>query len=526
MPDDIVSRLKAHLVARGDDPYLGIHQRLDRDTSGVLVYARKKAANASLAEQFEKRLAKKRYVAAVENYEGPNRQTLKHRLLPLMRGRVELAKAHDRKGLDAETRIEVLKRRGSRALLRCELVTGRTHQIRVQLAAIGCAVVGDALYGTVPAPRMLLHAQEIALRHPTTGEELTLRAPLPDVFAAWLKDEPVWSGNPLPLRRTLEDALVARYALGRLRSPHGATTAFRLVNEDGDGLPGFALDVYARTLVAHFYSDEALAVRETILDEVARLGFDGVYAKVRPRQANIIVDSAQEEFAPSRPVRGDAVADEIVIEENGIPFLVRLGDGLSTGIFLDQRENRARVRAMSEGAAVLNLFSYTCAFSSAALVGGAEHVLSVDASREILERGQRNVALLKDARGTHETLAADVFDALDRFARAKRRFDVVVVDPPTYSTTKTSRFRSGNDWRLLAELVFRVAQNGGRVLLCSNDRRLPLKKFRRLVHEGAADAGVDLDQLKDLATPRDFPVAAGSESHLKSVLATVRARAR
>ena len=153
-------------------------------------------------------------------------------------------------------------------------------------------------------------------------------------------------------------------------------------------------------------------------------------------------------------------------------------------------------------------------------------MLSVDASREILERGQRNVALLKDARGAHETLAADVFDALDRFARAKRRFDVVVVDPPTYSTTKTSRFRSGNDWRLLAELVFRVAQNGGRVLLCSNDRRLPLQKFRRLVHEGAADAGVDLEQLKDLATPRDFPVAAGSESHLKSVLATVRARAR
>lgn len=521
VPDDIVSRLKAFLASRGDDSYLGIHQRLDRDTSGVLVYARQKAANASLAEQFEKRLAAKRYVAAVENYRGPKAQVLRHRLLPLTRGRVEVAGPHDRRGLDAETRIEVIAEVGSRTLLRCELVTGRTHQIRVQLSAIGCAVAGDSLYGAVPASRMLLHAEDIALIHPLDGRKLSFSAPLPPAFDAWMRDAEVFDADMGLFNSALEDALLARYALGRLSEAGDKTDAFRLVNEDGDGMPGFALDAYGRALVAHFYSERCVEHRERILDAVASLGFDSVYAKFRPRQANVIVDSAREEYAPAEPVRGQATDAEFVVHERGIPYLVRLGDGLSTGIFLDQRENRSRVRELARGATVLNLFSYTCAFSSAALVGGAARVVSVDASRDVLERGARNVALLENISGSHETIAADVFDVLERYAKGRTRFDLVVVDPPTYSTTKVSRFRSGNDWRPLAELVLRVTASNGRVLFCSNDRRMVLKKFRRLLHEGAADAGRAVQQMKDIATPRDFPVAAGAESHLKSVLVTV-----
>lgn len=520
-PDDVVTRLSRYLKANGEDPYLGIHQRLDRDTSGVLVYARQKSANASLATQFEKRTTQKIYLAAVQGYDGPDSQVLRHRLLPLARGRVELASKNDSRGKDAETRIRVLRRDNDRAVLSCELVTGRTHQIRVQLAAIGCPVAGDAMYGNVAAPRMLLHAAELSMLHPATGNAITFRAKEPLAFETWMLGvaEP-WQ-NPEYLQAALRDAVEARFGLARTSLPEEETDAFRLVNEGGDGMPGLAVDVYGAHLVAQFYSEGANTHRDAILDSLHALGFAGVYAKFRPKQANTIVDSKREDFAPATPLRGEAAPARLTIHENGIPYFVRLGEGLSTGIFLDQRDNRARVRDGSAGLRVLNLFSYTCAFSSAALAGGAAHVTSVDASAELLAWGKENVTLLNDAASRHDIVDADVFELLERLAHGQKKYDLVIVDPPTYSTTKTSRFASGKDWRSLASLVFAVVAPGGRVLASSNDRRMPQAKFRRLLHEGARDARAHISQMKDLHTPRDFPVRAGEESHLKSVLITL-----
>src|SRR5207248_1532625 len=132
-------------------------------------------------------------------------------------------------------------------------------------------------------------------------------------------------------------------------------TAFRLLNDEGDGVPGVALDVYGDHLVAHLYPDgstaagrDVVAAREPLLDRLDALGFDGVYLKVRPKQANV-ADTRSASLAPSAPVRGRAAPDEFAIVERGVPYLARLGDGLSTGIFLDQRENRRRIRAMSSG---------------------------------------------------------------------------------------------------------------------------------------------------------------------------------
>ncbi|MBK8170203.1 MAG: class I SAM-dependent methyltransferase [Sandaracinaceae bacterium] len=518
-PDDIVTRLSRHLAARGDDPYLGIHQRLDRDTSGVLVYARRKSANASLAAQFEKRTTKKTYIAGVVGYDGPQEQVLRHRLLPLTRGRVEVAARNDSRAKDAETRIRVVRTDGDRTLLMCELVTGRTHQIRVQLAAIGSPVAGDALYGDVGAPRMLLHAEEIALAHPMSGTALKLRAKAPPSFNAWLSGVSAPWHDARLVSSLLRDALEARWGLARRDTAKERTNAFRLINEDADGLPGLAVDVYGDHLVAHFYSDEALENRESILDLLDARGVDGVYAKFRPRQANVVIDTRRTELAPAKPLRGIPVAEPVTIYENGIPYLARLGDGLSTGIFLDQRDNRLRVREWARDARVLNLFSYTCAFSSAALLGDAKHVVSVDASADTLAWGKENVALAAPERASrHEVIDADVFETLERLERARAKFDLVIVDPPTYSTTKASRFASGKDWRSLIEMILPLVAPGGRVLACSNDRRMLHIKFRRLLHEGARDARVELAQMKDLHTPRDYPTLAGAESHLKSIL--------
>ncbi|HVY49092.1 MAG TPA: RNA pseudouridine synthase, partial [Minicystis sp.] len=170
--DDARSRLGAFLEARdGSAPYLGVHQRLDKGTSGVLCFTRRREANPSIARQFERREVRKVYLAAVEG-RLPARGTLRHRLAPGEGGAMRVV---GKGGVEAITRFEVVARGGRRALVRCTPETGRTHQIRVQLAAAGAPVAGDARYGGPAAARLLLHAEELALAHPATGARIVLR---------------------------------------------------------------------------------------------------------------------------------------------------------------------------------------------------------------------------------------------------------------------------------------------------------------------------------------------------------------
>jgi 23S rRNA (cytosine1962-C5)-methyltransferase len=518
LADDLPSRLRAFLQARDDRAaYLGIHQRLDRATSGLVVYAKKKEANRGLAEQFEGRTVEKRYVAAVEGLRGPPERTLRHRLGPLDDGRVAVVGPNDRRGQTAVTHVTARDRRGTRALVELLLETGRTHQARVQLAAEGAPIAGDRLYGGPAAPRMMLHASSLSLRHPIDGRSLRIERPPPRAFARWLAHgdrDPVATFDPEAFDDALDLAREERFALGRADD----TTAFRLINEGGDGLPGLSVDVYGDHLVAHLYVDDP---EPALLDRLEALGFDGIYLKVRPKQANVIVDARSERFAPKGPIRGRAAPDEFEIREHGLPFLVRLGDGLSTGIFLDQRENRRRVRVLSAGKRVLNLFSYTCPFTIAAAAGGAHRTVSVDAARPAIERGMRGLAHAGLGGDHHEFVVDDVFAWLDEARRRRDQYDLVILDPPSYSVVGRSRFSAASDWRSLSARALSVVAPGGRLLACTNHRQTVQAKLRRLLHEAARDAGRTVVQMKDLPPPIDFPAAFGLEPHLKSILVHV-----
>lgn len=526
-PDDLVHRLGRFLAERDglDRPaYLGVHQRLDQDTSGVILYAKRKDANPALARQLEGRTVDKRYLALVEGWRGADRR-LEHRLVRKSDGRTHVAPPGDLRAQRAVSHVRALERRGTRTLLEVRIETGRTHQIRAQLAAEGAAVVGDRLYGGAPAPRLMLHARALGLAHPRTGAPLRVEAPAPAGFFAAPAAPgagPAWAGMSESLGAVLSRALERRWGLAeRARRPE-PTTAYRLLDGEGEGAPGLAVDVYEGWLVAHLYTEEAERHLEETLDALAALGPRGVYVKHRPKQANVVVDGRAERLAPSRPARGEPAPEPLTIREHGLPHLVRLGEGLSTGIFLDQRDNRARVRALAGGARMLNLFAYTCPFTVAAAAGGAAQTLSVDASARLLEWGRENLAsagLLSDA---HRFEVGDVFDVLTRLAREGRRFDLVCLDPPTYSTTRSSRWKSGRDWVRLATLTLSVLAPGGRLLACSNDRRLRANALRRHLHDAAREARVAVAQLKDLPCPSDFPPPFGREPHLKSLLLTRR----
>jgi 23S rRNA (cytosine1962-C5)-methyltransferase len=530
--DDARSRVAAWLDARAGAPrgvhtYLGIHQRLDRDTSGVLVFTRRKEANPGVAAEFEGRRVKKTYVAVVTGRIGPDRGLLEHKLVPSREGAMRALPPKAREGVLAVTRFRVLDRRGDRALVELAPETGRTHQLRAQLAAIGAPIVGDPLYDGAPAPRLLLHAAELTLKHPSSGKPITFRSPVPASFAAWTHGE----ATTLPrdaaaIERLLRDAADRRYGVAQL----AGTSAFRIANGAGDALPGVDVDLYDEHLVvalsggdakqAHGGHD-AIEAREAVLSAAHALGATGVYLKVRPRHASVVVDTRRDELAPRAPVRGAPADDELVVHELGLPYLVRLGDGLSTGIFLDQRENRRRVRELSGGARVCNLFAYTGGFTVAAVAGGARSSVTVDVSPGAMAWARRNLDAIGADPARHEVVEADAAAWLERVGLRGEPFDLVVLDPPSFATTKQSRFRAEGDYRALAALVLRTLAPGGRLLACTNHRGIVRVKLRRYLHEAARDAGREVVQMKDLPDPEDFPSEPGRESHLKSVLVTV-----
>jgi 23S rRNA (cytosine1962-C5)-methyltransferase len=368
------------------------------------------------------------------------------------------------------------------------------------------------------------------LKHPIDGRALDLEAPIPAAFSRWLAEgdrAPIVADrvDEASLRDRLRDAVEDRYGLGRAGDDdvprERRTTAFRLLHEGGDGVPGLAVDVYGEHLVVHVYDAAIAAAQNRLLDALDGLGFEGVYVKHRPKQANTLVDARDEKVAPSRPIRGNAASAEIEVLEHGVPYLARLGDGLSTGIFLDQRENRRRVRALAKGKRVLNLFSYTCPFTVAAAVGGASRTVSVDASKGAIERGRRGLQHAGVDGKHHEMVVDDVFAWLEAARRKKDRYDVVILDPPSYSSVGAQRFSTGSGatgYGPLAALAMSVVAPDGVLLACSNHRQTVRAKLRRLLHEAARDAGRRVGRMKDMPAPIDFPPPWGDEPHFKSVL--------
>lgn len=531
-PDDLVTRFKRHLAAtamrRGGEPgaYVGTHQRLDRDTSGVILFTRDRSVNPAIAEQFEGRRVKKTYLAAVSGWTKRGVVTLDDWLATGDGGRMEVVTAGRRGAQRARTHVKLLECAGDRALLELELETGRTHQARIQLAHARASIAGDVLYGGAPAPRLMLHASSLELRHPKTGKQLLASAPVPLDLREWLvhgdRDVAIFDDDEA-VRRALRRALVRRYGLARATGAR-ETTAFRLVNEAGDGLPRLAVDVYGEHLVAQLYGTDGpwadRARRERVLDRLAELGFEGIYLKIRPKQASTVADPKRDDIAPSAPVRGTAALEEFSVLEEGVGYLVRLGDGLSTGIFLDQRANRTRVRELAKGKTLLNLFAYTCGFSVAAAAGGARRTVSVDVSSLVLDRGRAGFLALGLDVQQHAFVTDDTFGHLAKVKHKKERFDVVVLDPPSYSTTKSGRFVADTDYVELAAQAASVVAPGGRLLACTNHRGIGRDRFRRILFDALRKAGRNAKQIKDLPDPSDFPIAPGAESHLKSALVT------
>lgn len=518
--DDVVSWLTAHYESLGQSTYLGIHQRLDRDTSGVLLFARRKSANPSLAKQFEGRLVDKVYIA-IASGRTPARAEL-HHYLSMAPGedirRARPASGHPRRGeQEAVTDLETLKRSGPRALVQLSPRTGRTHQLRAQLAAMGAPILGDAPYGGTPDARLMLHARSLTIKHPASGEPITFEAPVPASFERALKAGTIQRPEGQEeLSALIVEAQERRYGI----VARGDTDAMRIVNGIADGIPGVTVDQYGTHAVLSLYEELSAKEIEELAGALIATGSGGVYVKHRPKHASRVGDTRTAAIAPAEPIAGEAAPASFEITENGVPYEVHLGDGLSTGIFLDQRDNRARVAAVAKGKSVLNLFGYTGAFSVAAAVAGARETTTVDVSRTVLDWARRNLERVGAVAADHACVEAEVFTFLRSAKKNGRRWDIVIVDPPSFSTTKESTFSAETDLEELATAALWVVEPGGQMLVCTNHRGIRDGMLRKALHGAARAVGVEIPKMKSLPAPTDFPPPPGEEAHLKTVVVT------
>ena len=272
------------------------------------------------------------------------------------------------------------------------------------------------------------------------------RSPL--AFRAWTldRDEPV---DAALVERRLAAAIALRREL-----LHPDVTGFRACHGENDHLPGLQCDLYGD--VASLRTDGALGVawEERFVGAVKKL--------LAPRA--IVVRNPQQQDGEARVVHGriaQGEAGEIEIVEHGRHFLVDVLHGQKTGFFLDQRENRDRVAELARGKRVLNLFGYTGGFSVAAVQGGATRVTTVDLALPAIETARRNFVLNGLDPAAHEFQATDAFDVLAELAAAPPRFDLIVLDPPSFAHSRKTLPRGQKAYEKLNELALKALPSGG-----------------------------------------------------------------
>lgn len=274
------------------------------------------------------------------------------------------------------------------------------------------------------------------------------------------------------------------------------TTGRRLVAGEGDGLPGLIVDQYDNTAVIKldggapedFYQPLAIA---HWLSQRLNLSVVVHRQRGRGRRGDALVG-----LLPSQPIR---------FLENGLHFEADIVQGQKTGFFLDQRDNRALVRSLSQGHRVLNLFSFNGGFSIAAGMGGASHVTSVDVAQPAIQSANWLWDLNGLSPERHEAVVADAFDFLQQAAKQKQRWSLVICDPPSFAPNQQSLSSASSAYAKLAQLAAAVVEPGGWLALASCSSHLSPGQFTQANLEGLGRAHRSARLVSQRGLPADHP---------------------
>lgn len=317
--------------------------------------------------------------------------------------------------------------------------------------------------------------------------------------------------GPALFARRLERAVGSRPAVSAGEEP----AARRLVNAESDGLPGVIVDRYGRFLVCQFLSAGAERWRDGIVAALSEHGALGGMEGIWERSD--AEGRAKEGLAErTGPLRGERPPERIEIREHEVIQLADVRRGHKTGLYLDQRRNRAEVASMvghdvlagpgGGGAEVLDCFAYNGAFGHAALAAGAGRVTHVESSAPALELLRATAAANGFAPAAVETVEGNVFSVLRRLRAEERRFDAVILDPPKFAGSRRRLEAAARGYKDINLLALQLLRPGGILATFSCSGLMETDLFQKIVADAALDAGRDARILRHLAQPADHPV--------------------
>ena len=281
------------------------------------------------------------------------------------------------------------------------------------------------------------------------------------------------------------------------------TTAFRLFNQEGDGFGGLTVDLYGDYAVFSWYNSYVYQIRQTI-SEAFRQVFPevlGAYEKIRFK--GLDYESAH--------VYGQEAPDFFTVLENGVLYQVFMNDGLMTGIFLDQHEVRGSlVDGLAMGKSLLNMFSYTAAFSVAAAMGGASQTTSVDLAKRSRELSQAHFQANGISTDDHRFIVMDVFEYFKYAKRKGLTYDVIVLDPPSFARNKKQTFSVAKDYHKLISQSLEILNPEGIIIASTNAANVSRQKFTEQIDKGFAGRSYQI--LNKYGLPADFAYNKKDES--------------
>ena len=281
------------------------------------------------------------------------------------------------------------------------------------------------------------------------------------------------------------------------------TTALRLFNQEGDGFGGFTIDLYGDYAVFSFYNSYIYQIRPLILEAFKQVFPEvlGAYEKIRFK--GLDYESAH--------LYGQEAPEFFTVLENGVAYQVFMNDGLMTGIFLDQHEVRGSlVDGLAMGKSLLNMFSYTAAFSVAAAMGGASQTTSVDLAKRSRELSQAHFQANGISTDDHRFIVMDVFEYFKYAKRKGLTYDVIVLDPPSFARNKKQTFSVAKDYHKLISQSLEILNPGGIIIASTNAANVSRQKFTEQIDKGFAGRSYQI--LNKYGLPADFAYNKKDES--------------
>lgn len=456
-----VEYLNEKLHRKTVNELLVVH-RLDKETSGIILFAENKDTAQRLSTLFEQQKVKKTYYFLTDQkIEKTELKVCAH-----IEKQNEFFVINDSKESNSETNFSFIRNEGSYDLWQAQPKTGKPHQIRLHAQRCGLPILGDSEHGGSPYFRLALHAARI---------EFTLD-----------HHDYCIESSATRMKSLIEESLLHKRRL--LDLPPGE--CFRVLHDDRQN---YRADIFGDRLWIYDYSSEGLS--EKINAELIEFAvLNRLTLLVRH-----MLDRGQGVGGLEKNTLSAENNEPWTAEENGVRFQLKTDSGFSPGLFLDQRENRLWVRQISKQKKVLNLFSYTGAFSVNAALGGASEVCTVDVSKKFLEWSKENFVLNGLDTEKQEFYAQDALIFLKGAAKRNRCWNLIICDPPSFGRSQEAVWKLERDLPELATLLMRCLERNGEILFTCNLERKTRQDIIQLFTKNIKNQKFSIERLPMLS---------------------------